>query len=208
MAADVHDSVAQSLTFVKMRLALLEDALAAGDVERAGRYCRELRTVATQAHAGLRSLISQLRDEVQAQDLGAALHTRIEQLRATSDVDIRWRNACPTLVLEPSRAAEVYAVVQEAASNVIRHANARHADITLRESAPGVIEALVEDDGTGLVESDGSAEHGGQGGHYGLEIMRERAQRLQGRLEIGPREGGGTCVRLVFPAVANAEHTA
>ena len=54
---------------------------------------------------------------------------------------------------------------------------------------------VVEDDGAGLpsTAAQGSS-------HYGLEIILERAQRLGGTLEIGPREGGGTRVRLVFPA--------
>ncbi len=201
MAAEVHDSLAQSIMFVKMRLALLDDALAAADIPRASGYTRELRAVASETHATLRTLITHFRQDVPAAGLVQALRVRLERLGSIAGLPIELSSACADLELEPSRAAEVYAVVMEAASNVVQHAHASRARVTLREEGtPGWCEALVEDDGRGVATAADNERR-----HYGLEIMNERARRLGGRLDVTARDGGGTRVRLAFPRHAPTE---
>jgi nitrate/nitrite-specific signal transduction histidine kinase len=102
----------------------------------------------------------------------------------------------------------VFHIVQEALSNVARHAAAHHAwlHITPVPSRPDWVEVRVEDDGTGL-PSPGPDGVGGASGHthHGLAIMQERARRMGGTLDFSARPGGGTVVRLAFaaqPAVA------
>lgn len=197
MAAEVHDSVAQSVTFMKMRLALLDGAIAAGDLARARRYCDELQGVASEAHAGLRTLISHLRADSKPLHLARALEERIGQLRVSTGMTLQLHNDCPELVLTPPRVADVFNVIQEAVSNVIHHAQARWARVVLRDAGQDRIEVVIEDDGTGL-----PADRIAIDGHFGLAIMQERAQRLQGELTVSPRDEGGTCVRMVFPRVA------
>lgn len=213
MAAEVHDSVAQSVTFMKMRLALLDDALAAGDVTRARDYCRELRGVASDAHTSLRIVLTHFREASQAQPVAKVLASRVEQWRRDSDIHFTLDDRWGALDLSPVRANEVIHIVQEAVTNVIRHARATRALVLLRTLRGGGIEAVVEDDGVGLPEDlvridtsasagDGAAHDSSRHpnpSHYGLAIMRERAHRLHGTLELTPREGGGTRVRLVFP---------
>ena len=97
--------------------------------------------------------------------------------------------------LAPAREVEVFHIVQEALANVVRHAKARHARMTLDRTAEGY-EIVVADDGTGLPDDAASGE---RAGHYGVEIMRERAARLGGAVSVGPADGGGTQVRLTFP---------
>jgi two-component system nitrate/nitrite sensor histidine kinase NarX len=89
--------------------------------------------------------------------------------------------------------------VQEALNNVARHAAAQHARLRIAPAGADRIEIVIEDDGTGLA---GAPRAGGS--HYGLEIMRTRARRLGGSLDIGPRPGGGTRVRLSLPAAGAA----
>jgi two-component system nitrate/nitrite sensor histidine kinase NarX len=88
----------------------------------------------------------------------------------------------------------VLQVVREALSNIEHHAHARHAWVSLRRGAGQSIEVTVEDDGVGM-QSDHSPR-----GHFGLAIMRDRAQSVGGRLVIERRQPTGTRVRLTFDA--------
>ncbi len=194
MAAEVHDSLAQSIAFVKMRVPLLQDALRAHDEARALGYCEELRGVASQAHASLRGILTQMRAPMDPLGLAHALEATTEQFRRSSSAALDYVNHLPGLRLAPEQEAQVFHIVQEALNNVARHAGARHARLHIGEAAPGSVLVEIDDDGAGLRPAGSAA-----GSHYGLEIMGERARRLGGRLELGPRDGGGTRVRLVFP---------
>jgi two-component system nitrate/nitrite sensor histidine kinase NarX len=194
MAAEVHDSLAQSIAFVKMRVPLLQDALQAHDDARAQRYCEELRGVASQAHASLRGILTQMRAPMDPLGLAHALQATTEQFRRRSSAALDYVNHLPDLRLAPDQEAQVFHIVQEALNNVARHAGARHARLHIGPAAPGNVLVEIDDDGAGLPPAGSAASS-----HYGLEIMGERARRLGGRLELGPRDGGGTRVRLVFP---------
>ena len=195
MAAEVHDSLAQSLAFVKMRMPLLEDALVQHQEARALQYCGDVRAAVSQAHASLRGILTHFRSPMDPQGLVHALDASARQFRDSTGAGLEFINRIPDLKLGPDEEAQVFHIVQEALSNVARHASARHAWLQVAAAPPGGVEIVVEDDGAGL---PAVAARGGS--HYGVEVMLERARRLGGTLEIGPRQGGGTRVRLAFPA--------
>ncbi|MBA4177671.1 MAG: histidine kinase [Leptothrix sp. (in: Bacteria)] len=199
MAAEVHDSLAQSLAFVKMRLPLLQDALSAHDEARARQYCEDLRCAVTQAHASLRSIITHLRSPMDPKGLLHALEAAADNFRRGTGASLVIHNRLPGLALTPEGESQVFHIVQEALTNIARHAAARHAWLHLAARDDGLVECVVEDDGAGLPAPAACA-----GAHYGMDIMRERARRIAGTLEVGPRVGGGTRVRLVFPAAGGA----
>lgn len=195
MAADVHDSLAQSLTFIKMRIPLLRDALLEQDSERALAYCDDVGDAASQAHTSLRSIITQLRAPMDPQGLVHALDASVDAFRRTTATELEFVNEIPDLQLASEHETQVFHLVQEALTNIARHAGAQHARLCISETSSGEVEVLIEDDGAGLPPASDVG-----GSHYGLEIMRERAGRIGGCLEFGKRNGGGTRVRLVFPA--------
>jgi len=195
MAAEVHDSLAQGIAFVKMRMPLLRDALEAGDQARALQYCDDVRAAASQAHASLRGVISHLRAPMDPQGLTHALQARAEQFRAEGTTALDYVNEVPLLRLPPDQEAQVFHIIQEALTNITRHASARHARLQLAADGGHRLAVLIEDDGTGVAARGAEA----RGTHYGMEIMAERARRLGGTLEVGTRPGGGTRVRLSFP---------
>lgn len=194
MAAEVHDSIAQSLAFVKMRLPLLHDAMLAHDDERALGYCGEVRGAVTQAHANLRGLLTHLRAPMDPQGLAHALDACAQAFRRGSGARLEFSNELPGIRLTDEQQTQVFHIVQEALNNVARHAAAVQASLRIARTADGGVEVVVEDDGVGLQDRAASP-----GGHYGLEIMSERARRIGGTLEVGPRASGGTRVRLTFP---------
>lgn len=197
MAAEVHDSLAQSLAFVKMRMPLLHDAMLARDDGGAQKYFDDVRDAVTQAYASLRGIITQLRSPMDPLGLAHALQASAQAFRRSTGTELEFVNALPDLKLAPEQEAQVFHIVQEALANVARHAAAQHARLQIGPLPGGEVEFLVEDDGAGVAPAPA-----GRNGHYGIDIMQERARRIGGRLEVGPRHGGGTRVRLALPASA------
>jgi two-component system, NarL family, nitrate/nitrite sensor histidine kinase NarX len=193
MAAEVHDSVAQSLAFVKMRMPLLHDAVRGPDKALALRYCDEVRSAVSEAHSSLRGVLAQFRSPMDPLGLVHALDAATQAFRRQAGAQLDFVNELPDLKLAAGDEAQVFHIVQEALNNVARHAQARQVRLRMARGRGDEVEVVVEDDGAGL-----PAGPAGGGSHYGLEIMRERARRIGGTLEIGPREGGGTRVRLRF----------
>jgi two-component system, NarL family, nitrate/nitrite sensor histidine kinase NarX len=89
---------------------------------------------------------------------------------------------------------EVLRITQEALANVRKHAAAHHVRLLLRSDEQGQFLVMIEDDGCGI---EGVAS-GGPGEHIGLDVMKERAARLEGKLRIETEPGEGTRVTLSF----------
>ena len=127
------------------------------------------------------------------QGLVHALGVSAENFRRSTGTELDFVNELPGLKLSAEQETQVFHIVQEALTNVARHAHAQHAQLRIAAARPGEVEIVVEDDGAGLPPTAGGSTH------YGMEIMVERARRLAGALEVGARQGGGTRVRLTFP---------
>jgi len=102
-------------------------------------------------------------------------------------------------------------IVSEALANIARHARATHAWLSLAVR-DGQVELRVEDDGCGLATEPATAAGSlgaaqARSGHHGIAIMRERARRIGGRLELRPRQGAGTLLTLNFPLPAAVART-
>lgn len=204
MAAEVHDSVAQQLAFVRMRMPLLQDAVQAQDRDAAQHYLEDLRGAIGQAHTSLRGILTHFRAPMDPQGLMHALGATAQAFRRSTGAELDVQNELPDLQLAPEQEAQVFHIVQEALSNVARHAAAQHAWLRIAPAPqqPELVEVLVEDDGAGLpahAAGTGPRRSAFQNNtHHGLAIMQERAQRMGGTLDLGPRPGGGTVVRLAF----------
>ncbi len=199
MANEVHDSLAQGLTYMRMRMSLLRDAIKQGDELRAFKYWSDVDGSLTDAHHRLRELITYFRSRMDPQGLQHALAETAATYFDRTGVALAFENAVPDLKLPVGREVEVFHIVQEALANISRHANARHARLTFGRTAHGY-EIVVEDDGIGMPTDSATGENG-ESGHYGIAIMRERARRMGGQLSVEPGALAGTRVRLRFPAV-------
>lgn len=201
MAAEVHDSVAQTLTFVKMRLPLLQQAIEEGSAAQALRYVGDVRGAVGQAHASLREILTHYRAPIDPKGLLHALADCAREFPQRTGVALEVVNRAGAIALSAEQEAQAFHVVREALANVAQHARAHRAWLWL-DARDGEVEIVVEDDGAGTGPVAGDA--GAAATHHGLAIMDERARRLGGRLEIGARVGGGTRVRLAFPQAAPA----
>ena len=196
MAAEVHDSIAQTLAFVRMRLPLMEEAVRSRDDAGMKRYLGDMRSAVGEAHSSLRAIISEFRVPPDPRGLIHALHDRVEQLRERHGVEAQLVNHAPGIALTTAQETQVLHIVSEALANIGRHAGATQAWVSLMLH-DGQVEVRVEDNGNGLPEA--SAKSPVAAGHHGIEIMRDRARRLGGKLDLRPRPGGGTTLELDFP---------
>ena len=198
MATDIHDSLAQTLAFARMRLPLLEDAIRENDQGRAYRYCNELNQELTRSHRGLRELITHFRAGMDGRGLRRGLREVVERFRDTSGIALEFDNQIPDLKLPGESEVQVFFIVQEALANVRKHAKATRARLAV-ESVRGGIEVIVEDNGCGLLSEPRQVIGGVDTGFYGLRIMRERAQRFGGRVAFENLPKGGARVRVFVP---------
>jgi two-component system, NarL family, nitrate/nitrite sensor histidine kinase NarX len=202
MANEVHDSLAQTLAYMKMRMALVQDAMTEGDNERACKYAMDVKNALDDAYGGLRDLLSQFRKRMDPLGLLHALENLADEFHDRTGITIEYCNHVTELSLSVDQEVQVFYIIQEALANVTRHSGASQVQLTL-EQRGAFYEVTVDDNGTGffaVANPLGSfEEHPGLRQHLGLSIMRERAQRLRGRIEITNLVQGGARVRLVFP---------
>jgi two-component system nitrate/nitrite sensor histidine kinase NarX len=193
--ADVHDGIAQTLVFARMRLPLLEDAIAGRDDARALRYCDDLRQAVGSAHTNLRAILTQHHAPRDPKGFKHALSSSVQSFHEQTQVDLVLDDRAPALRLSARQESQVYLIVQEALANIAKHARARHAWLHIDQQGDQV-DIVVEDDGAGPPAPSSAGSHS----HFGMEIMRQRAARLGGGVEIAAREGGGMRMHLFFPA--------
>jgi PAS domain S-box-containing protein len=190
-----------------------------------------LATITVQLHAARRVAGEGAQSRLEAcaallKQLGAALHGLALDLRPTMletaglDATLRWlgeqqhqRTGIPVEVVghldvvPADIAIACFRVVQEALTNVVRHAQAQHVWIELRRSA-SLVDLVVRDDGVGF-DVDPTVEQAARRGHLGLIGMRERVDALGGRVEVQSRPGAGTRIRIAVPlAEVTAQPTA
>ena len=197
VSRDLHDDVGQALTSVLLSLRLVESSLNGDqpDVNDARQRTEDVREVVADALRRARQLAFDLRPTV-LDDVGLlpALERLTQAMTARGDTVV----ALATDGLRGDRLpAEVetvvYRVVQEALTNVVRHARASTASVTVM-ILEGRVRALVEDDGVGFDADESTTQ-----GHLGLLGMTERAELLDGTFELSSRRHVGTTVLLEVP---------
>jgi two-component system sensor histidine kinase UhpB len=193
IARELHDETAQTLTSLLVRLRILERA---NDLAQVRASTAELRELAHKALEEVRNMARELRPST-LDDLGlvAAAQSYTEHTAELLGFTVTFDSARFPQRLDPQVELVLYRVIQEALTNVARHANARHVSVTLTQEG-GCAVAIIQDDGVGfdLEAVMASKERG-----LGLIGMRERMSLVGGRLAISSRPGAGTTVRAEVP---------
>lgn len=200
IARELHDSLAQSLSYTKIQLARLSALLSAAnaqtDVAQAREVVQELRDGVSAAYRQLRELLTTFRLQLSGRGLTQALAEAVADLRARLPLQVMLRDELLGVELSGNQQIHVLQIVREALANVEHHAQAQRAWLWLAPvevAGARLLEVRIEDDGVGI-DSLESPRH-----HFGLAIMRDRAQLLGGELQIERRAEGGTRVRLRLP---------
>jgi two-component system nitrate/nitrite sensor histidine kinase NarX len=193
IARELHDSLAQSLSYTKIQLTRLSVLLGNdGNPQAAQAVLDELREGVSSAYRQLRELLTTFRMKVGGASFDAALREVIDDFGRRTVLPLAVHGELAGVELSANAQIHVLQIVREALTNIEKHARARSVTIGLQREADGVSLA-IEDDGVGIDTDTSPAQH------FGLDIMRDRAALLGGSIEIGRRSGGGTRVMLRFP---------
>lgn len=195
IARELHDSIAQSLAFLKIQTQLLRDAVARGDETKRDRSMGELDVGVRECYADVRELLVHFRTRTSEEDIEAALRTTLSKFEHQTGIATTLNMEGHGLPLAPDVQIQVLHMVQEALSNVRKHADASRVDLRVSRHPRWRFE--VQDNGAGfdvaLVPPDSL--------HVGLGIMRERAQRVGALVQVTSAPGRGTCVRIELPSI-------
>lgn len=208
MVNEVHDALAQTLAYARMRLPLLKDAIVAHDKTQALKYLSDLKTAVTEVHDNLREVMTYFRTRMDPLGLMHALTTLADSFFGRNAITLEIYNSIPNLDLNDEQEVQVFYIIQEALANIAKHSMARHAVVRISRT-PQHLEFVIEDDGLGMDEPNvstivTSARPLVPSTHFGLDIMQSRAKRLGGSLEVGSKDGVGTRVRLRIPVETNS----
>lgn len=197
IARELHDATGQSLTAISLGLRGVQRVLAEREPTTAGQL-RELESYSTSALGELRRIIADLRPP-QLDDLGLipALRWYAQSFQARWGVACELHAAGESVRLAPELETVIFRIVQEALSNVARHAQAQRAVVCLEQDAQ-TVSVTVRDDGQGFdpaLLADRARTRSG----WGLLGIQERARLLGGRCEIVSAPGQGTRLRVDIP---------
>ncbi|WP_374339468.1 ATP-binding protein [Methyloversatilis sp.] len=193
IAGELHDSLAQSLAYMKIQVARLQRGL---DREKhptdVAQAARELREGLSAAYREVRELIAAFRVRMGPGGLLSTVQDTVDDFAQRSGLDISFVHDLGRCHLEVNEEFHVMQVIREALSNTVRHARAYHVWVSIHYGPEHLLTVVVDDDGRGLTNPYAESNH------YGLSIMRERAHSLGGEVTVDHRPGGGTRVQLTF----------
>ena len=193
LARELHDETGQSLTSILLGLRALEDSLGDtldGDEARAA--VAGLRELAVHTLQDVRRLAVELRPKA-LDDFGLvpALERLAETWSDQTGIEVDFVARLGEEQLSSEIVTALYRIVQEALTNVVKHARARHVSVLLT-SKNGAVVAVIEDDGRGF---DPTAASDG----FGIQGMRERVELVNGRLRIESGPESGTTLVVEVP---------
>jgi two-component system sensor histidine kinase UhpB len=193
IARELHDETAQMLAALLIRIRLVQRA---GDAEALGRLLEEMRDEVGTALEGTRRFARGLRPPA-LDELGLvpAIESHARSLEEISGMRIELAADDVAGLLTPEAELATYRIVQEALSNVLRHARATRAEVRIARDGDRLV-VTVEDDGRGFDPANAVSSEGGGLGLFG---MKERAGYIGGGVEVESRAGHGTRVRAEIP---------
>lgn len=195
LASELHDSIAQSLAFMKMQVEMMRGALAGGDATDAQRILDELDAGLRESTADVRELLLHFRTRTNAEDFASALQATLRKFEHQCGISTSLVMRDHGLPLPPDVQIQALHIVQEALSNVRKHARASHVWLDVQQQPQWRIE--VRDDGRGFDAVAAAPDET----HVGLRIIGERAARIGARTEVSSQPGRGTSVILTLPAM-------
>jgi two-component system sensor histidine kinase DegS len=196
LSRELHDGAAQLVAQVLLRLDTIKALVEADRPREAAAELERLRGVADELYDDIGESIDGLRSNVRERGLVAALRDYLEQFEERHGIATRLHAAAAAELLPPLPAIQIFRLVQEALTNVRKHAGAREATVTLAPDGPGRLAVVVADDGRGF-DPDGQQRAGRT---LGLTSMRERVEGLGGTLRVHSQPGSGTRVLATVPS--------
>jgi two-component system nitrate/nitrite sensor histidine kinase NarX len=195
LAAELHDNLAQTLSFLNLKSDRVRELIETQHDQPAQAELAQMKAAIDAAYGQVRAALTGLREaSPNADDLRTRLEACVAEARAASSaqIDLNLKDAS-ALALPRVAQTQAYHIVREALINARRHAQAQHVRITV-ERNDGLAQFTIADDGCGFDPNEIDGQH-----HLGLSIMRTRAQRCGGSLEVRSEPGQGTQIVARLP---------
>lgn len=191
IARELHDSIAQSLSYLKIQVTRLEKSL--NEPQAAQVIAQELKNGLNSAYRELRELITTFRLRIDERGFNAALQETVEEYSAKLGFAIETNNELAGITLSGNEEMHVIRIIREALANIEKHAAASSARLRITiDTTRHRVNVLIADNGRGFDPTCTPPNH------YGMSIMHDRAQSLGGSLHIDSNAQCGTQIRLDF----------
>ncbi len=199
IARELHDSLAQSLSYMKMEVARLKKMIARGfDADQVEDAINDLQQGLNAAYKHLRELLVTFRIQLDSPDLRSALEHAVREFDERSPATVTLNYALGTYTLSPNEDIHILHILREALNNAVKHSRARTICLHCSRCENGEVIFVVDDDGIGVPDKP-EKQH-----HYGIYTMRERAQQLGGTFSCASRPKGGTRIELRLKSLPNS----
>lgn len=199
LARDLHDGPTQTVSVIKMRVDLIRSMVRSGNVEQAEKELSKVEELAVKTTKEIRHLLFSLRPLVlENQGLVAALHEMVRKMKDTYDqiVVVQAKPNIDTLLDESAKGSLFY-VIEEAVNNARKHAKANRITVRLFQRQTNIV-TEIEDNGVGFDLKEISTDYH-QRGSLGMISMRERAELIDGTVDIQSQVGRGTKITVKVP---------
>lgn len=190
MAHQLHDTIAQHLNLLRMKLQGLTGEKVLAEITAVREELSQMTDIADLAYKQIQSTMQSLQVPT---DLVASIRDQAVSIGELAEAEVHFTHTGETISLAPYIGHNVLSITREILLNIGKHAQAKHIAVTVNRSQ-ALLEIIVTDDGIGFKTDSVPPE-----GHYGLLIIQERAQEINGRILIDSIPGQGTTVHFYLP---------
>lgn len=194
LSHELHDSLAQTIASLRIQIRVIDETFHSGDEESIWHQMERIEYTVDEANNQLRELIAHFRMPMNEQGLIPSIEEVINRTREESGIPIYFHNEWPQQEFPADVEMNVLRIVQECLANIRKHSQAEVVRVLLTARNGSNI-VLIEDDGIGFETSTIKPEGGRQ---LGLNILRDRARQINGKIDIESEPGDGTRVHLEF----------
>ena len=200
IARELHDSLAQSLSYLKIQTSRLQNILNDSEIQTFSKsmevdaMMQDLRSNLNIAYRHLRELISTFRLTMGEKNFSQALSDSVEEFSKRSGIAFDIDNRLPADILTVTEETQLLHIIRESLSNVVRHSQAKIALVSIHYNDSSQITTIIEDDGIGLPDVSNPEQH------FGIIIMQERAHSIGGNISLSRCANGGSRLKIVFRA--------
>lgn len=196
LSRELHDGVAQLVAHLLLRLDTIKELVEADRPQQAEAELERLHGVADEIYQDIGESITGLRTNLTERGLIRALQDYVDQFEERHQIATSLRTDDAADQLAPLAALQLFRLIQEALTNVRKHAAAREATVTLMSVGSGQLKVVIADDGQGFIPGSQS---NGKARPLGLTSMRERVEALGGTFQVTSQPGSGTQVSATIP---------
>ncbi|MCH9712021.1 MAG: GAF domain-containing protein [Proteobacteria bacterium] len=193
LSQEIHDSLAQTIYSLKLQVSVLGNSLKQAKQLDAYHQIEALQTNITQANQELRELMCNFRVPLDPKGIEVSLENLVNRFKSEEGI-ATFLQVKGKIKVDPEVEMQIMRITQEALSNIRKHASARNVRILL--TAQPSCQLLIEDDGIGFVKDSGTSEI--MGNNIGMNIMKERAQRIGAKIEVESEVDEGTRITVNF----------